>query len=369
MGICPHQVVDPWPFGGERVLDPLRHLLWFDASLLGLARELHGSLHAPLVTTTRFRGNPSHDLVEVLVTLVPQRCLDRPRLDDRHLHARGQELEPEGFGDRLDGVLGRDVGPEERKRWRPPADGSHENDAALATVDRRHKRLGDCELADNVHFELTAKLVDRYELERTLDRYPRVVDQARKRPVAESLADRAGRSIYRSLVGNIQHHGHQPVGGVTLEALRIFLLANPGHDLPTATIEVERTRPSDPRGSACDHYGSGSHRPIILHRARRPDQGGAYGHAHLLHSLLQEARPVDTADSNRTPKGLRSDRTCSMLVGTDTREAPCSHDHGGDHTRTQVLLARSRHPIPWCERVRGPPERGLQLGVVPHQNV
>ena len=72
-------------------------------------------------------------------------------------------------------VLGGDVGTEHR-RGHQPADGRHEDDPALGRTDPWEHRLGDGHLADDVHLELAAKVLERQPLDRPADGDPGVVD-------------------------------------------------------------------------------------------------------------------------------------------------------------------------------------------------
>ena len=73
--------------------------------------------------------------------------------------------------ERLERVLRRGVGAEERERA-PPADRAHEDDAPARPAERRQERLQHGDLPDDVHLELAPELVERDELERRRDRDP-----------------------------------------------------------------------------------------------------------------------------------------------------------------------------------------------------
>ena len=113
----------------------------------------------------------------------PDRRLDRPRLDDRHVDAPRRELDAQRVGHRLERELRHRVRTEQRQRVQP-GDRAHVDDAAARRAQRRQAELRHPQLPDDVHLELAAQLVRRQELERPGNRDARVVDQ----PVAARRA-------------------------------------------------------------------------------------------------------------------------------------------------------------------------------------
>ena len=95
-------------------------------------------------------------------------------------------------------MLRRGVRPEEGERA-APADRPHEHDPALRSPQRGEERLRHGDLADDVHLELAAELVERDELERGRDRDPGVVDETVERPA--DLLDRS-RDVRR--IGDVE---------------------------------------------------------------------------------------------------------------------------------------------------------------------
>ena len=108
------------------------------------------------------------------------------------MDAVGLELDAKRVGHRLEAELRDGVRPEEGQRARP-GDRPDEHDPAARRPDGGRQRLGHRELADDVHLELAAELVERQVLERRGDRDAGVVDE----PV-QTLADRLPRAAIAS---------------------------------------------------------------------------------------------------------------------------------------------------------------------------
>ena len=81
------------------------------------------------------------------------------------MNAFGRELYAQRVCHRLECVLRHCIGAEKGKRALA-RDGADDDDAAAGRSKRRQKCLGDGELSDDVHLELTPELLDGQVLER-----------------------------------------------------------------------------------------------------------------------------------------------------------------------------------------------------------
>ena len=85
-----------------------------------------------------------------------------------------------------------------------PADRGDEDDRAPALADQRQERLGDGDLADQVHLDRVAEVVDRDELDRAAAADAGVVDEPDQPVLADRALDlRLAVAIERSLVTSI----------------------------------------------------------------------------------------------------------------------------------------------------------------------
>ena len=151
---------------------------------------------------------------------------------------QGCELDPEHVRERLERVLRSRIRTKERQ-CAAPSDGAHENDASAAAAKRGEKRLQHGDLADDVDLELPTELIEGYELERSRNCDPSVVDQPLQlRP--------GGIHSRRDLLG---------VGDVELERLDAafaqfgggFLRPDATEDAPPGSREPERRGEADAR--------------------------------------------------------------------------------------------------------------------------
>jgi hypothetical protein len=122
-------------------------------------------------------------------------------------------------------VLRRRIRTEKRQRA-PAGDRADVDDAPLRTAQLRQEGLRDRELADQVHLELPAELVERQELERHRDGDAGVVDETVNGVVAEPLRRRRD----RGRVGDVEHDRLQPL---LAQALAVGGRSHPGEHAPT----------------------------------------------------------------------------------------------------------------------------------------
>ena len=93
------------------------------------------------------------------------------------------------------------------------------------------QRLGDRYLADHVHLELVAHVLDRQDLQRSRPSDSGVVHQARQRASSSRHGEVRGRcDLVR--IGDVALHGNDPAGGLIDEALGIQAAADPAERGP-----------------------------------------------------------------------------------------------------------------------------------------
>ncbi len=112
---------------------------------------------------------------------------------------------------------------------------------------RGQERLHHGDLADDVHLELAAELVERDELERSRDRDPGVRDE----PVQLGADDRGGR---RDLLG-VRDVELDRLDASSPQRVRVFRGANAPVDAPASPAQTERARTADPRRGTRDEDG------------------------------------------------------------------------------------------------------------------
>jgi hypothetical protein len=158
----------------------------------------------------------------------PDRRLDRPGLDDRHVDAPRRELDAERVGHRLERELRHRIRAEQRQRVQP-RDRAHVDHPSARRTQRREAELRHPQLPHDVHLDLAAKLVRRQELERARNRNACVVQEPVERV-----------QLQRRRIRHVDEHLLRPFGRG----------AFPAH--------------------ACEHTPASV---AQAHRARRPDSG------------------------------------------------------------------------------------------------
>ena len=180
------------------------------------------------------------EVLEPLAALPPDRRGDGPRLDHGDSDAERPELDAQHIGDGFQCVLRRCVGAEERQRA-ATRDRADVYDPSPCRAEIRQQGLRDRDVADEVHLELTAELVEREELERHRKRGPGVVDETVQRLVPECC----GGCRDRRRFGHVDRHGLEPLAGCGAQAVAVCVGANAGKYTPAGAREPECSRLAD----------------------------------------------------------------------------------------------------------------------------
>jgi hypothetical protein len=239
-GVPPDQIPSLRALRGERALDDLRHLVRRLAPPRGGRRGLPEGSEPLAVERGHIRRQLGREPLEPFGALAPDRRRNRSGLDDHNLDAERLQLDPQRVRHRLERVLGRCIGAEKRERA-APGDRADVHDAAASGPQVGQERLRDRDLADQVHLELMAQLLQRQELERHRDCDPGVVDEALQRAFAElstAAAIDAG-SVTSSVTGSMPPADRAQALGVGRER-------TPDEHVPARAGEPQRARLSDP---------------------------------------------------------------------------------------------------------------------------
>ena len=135
-------------------------------------------------------------------------------------------------------------GPRKGSALRPPIEPMRTT-RPRALPQRGQKRLHHGDLADDVHLELAAELVERDELERRRDRDPGVVDEAvaAPAPTATAAAAICSVSVTSSWSGSTPR---------AAQRIRVLGGAHAAVDPPTGAAQTKRARLPDPRRGSGD---------------------------------------------------------------------------------------------------------------------
>ncbi len=220
-----------------------------------------------------------------LVGLAPDRRLHRTRRDDDDVDAEQHHLAAQAFGKPLDRVLRRRVGRRQRIAGFPGDRGDH-HDPPLRPLQRRvgaeqrAERLGRDDRTDDVDVHLAAEVVGGNFEHRAANADTGIVDEARQRLAAQSVAHLARRRQHRRLVGDVEQQRREIGAELSLEAVGVGLIADAAEDTKTAIEQQLCGSPADAGRRAGDDdrfhgWTFTSCEPVMLATSRSSFRHGA----------------------------------------------------------------------------------------------
>ena len=184
----------------------------------------------------------------------PDRRLDRPGLDDRHVDPPRRELDAQRVRHRLERELRHRVRAEERQRVQA-RDRAHVDDSAARRAQCGQAELRHPQLTDDVHLELAAQLVRRQELERPRDCDACVVDEAVQLDELERAADPSRRRATSSVPSGAEPSRRTPASTRQPRSrMRTAHAAPIPEDAPVTRTVLNRSRCEAMRARCFDAY-------------------------------------------------------------------------------------------------------------------